>query len=551
MSIDKIIQTINQNHPDSDTTTITQSYEFLRTFVNETEGLKYEFLEKALTRGLAFAKNKAGARFTAASMLFDVPETEENYYKKIRGEVDEEIAQLVKSHRVMNQYLPLPQYADLYKHVISSTTILSSLHIDTASMCAAMLHELPMEKNVPIKVLEKEFGSEIAGLVENFQQIISIQPAHNAKYVENLRQMVIVMARDIRAIIIKMCSNLDRTISQKVKSNSEQELKEIATESLEILAPIADMFGIWRMRWQLEDYSFKILKPTEYEKIGKRFNVDERKNRERFIQKTKNLIEKRAYEAGIKCSISGRFKHFYSIYQKMNYKNRSFNEIMDVFALRILVDKPEDCYLMLGLIHGLWKPKHRRIKDYIASPKSNNYQSLHTTVFGIGGKLTEFQVRTSNMDNKAKFGVASHWSYKNKHNKNPEWIQEILIKHKELASDEEFYSSFSTEFLSSKIFTYTPKGDIVALNKQSTPVDFAYHIHSQVGHKCKSALVNEIPVPLDYELSNSDIVKIVTDRNQSGPDPKWLKFVKTTGAKKQINDYINRNRDSSDNFTHL
>ena len=418
-------------------------------------------------------------------------------------------------------------------------------------MCAAMLHELPLESDVTVKEIEKEFGSEIANLIDYFQQIISIQPAHNAKYINNLRQMVIVMARDIRAIIIKMCSNIDRMRSGIVKSKNDQELKEIATESLEILAPIADMLGIWRIRWQLEDYAFKILKPTEYEKIGKRFNVDERKNREKYIQKTKNLLEKKAYEAGVKCSISGRFKHFYSIYKKMKYKNRSFNEILDVFALRIIVEKPSDCYLVLGIIHNLWKPKNRRIKDYIAAPKSNNYQSLHTTVFGLNGKLTEFQIRTNEMDKKAKFGVASHWSYKNKHNKNPEWLQEILVKHKELTSDEEFYSSFSTEFLSNKIFVFTPKGDIIALNKQATPVDFAYHIHSEVGHKCKAALVNEIAVPLDYQLSTNDIVQVITDRNQKGPDQRWLEFVQSNAAKKQITDYVNHHTKEGHDTHHL
>ncbi|MBT4722370.1 bifunctional (p)ppGpp synthetase/guanosine-3',5'-bis(diphosphate) 3'-pyrophosphohydrolase [Candidatus Falkowbacteria bacterium] len=551
MNVDKIIQTINRNHPDSDTTTIGQCYDFLKEYISKSESLKNDFLEKAISRAQTFADKNSGARFTAATLLFELPQHDPNYYKKIRRHVNEEIAQLVKSHHVTAQKFPLPEYAELYEHVVSTTTNLSSLHIDTASMCAAMLHELPLESDVTVKEIEKEFGSEIANLIDYFQQIISIQPAHNAKYINNLRQMVIVMARDIRAIIIKMCSNIDRMRSGIVKSKNDQELKEIATESLEILAPIADMLGIWRIRWQLEDYAFKILKPTEYEKIGKRFNVDERKNREKYIQKTKNLLEKKAYEAGVKCSISGRFKHFYSIYKKMKYKNRSFNEILDVFALRIIVEKPSDCYLVLGIIHNLWKPKNRRIKDYIAAPKSNNYQSLHTTVFGLNGKLTEFQIRTNEMDKKAKFGVASHWSYKNKHNKNPEWLQEILVKHKELTSDEEFYSSFSTEFLSNKIFVFTPKGDIIALNKQATPVDFAYHIHSEVGHKCKAALVNEIAVPLDYQLSTNDIVQVITDRNQKGPDQRWLEFVQSNAAKKQITDYVNHHTKEGHDTHHL
>jgi GTP pyrophosphokinase len=336
-----------------------------------------------------------------------------------------------------------------------------------------------------------------------------------------------------------MCSNIDKLERVQEKEFQSDEIKNLAAESLEILAPIADLLGMWRLRWKLEDYSFKILYPNEYNKISRRFNIDEKKNRDKYIQKTIHIVQKAAEEKNINCTISGRFKHYYSIYQKMKFKKKSFNEILDVFALRVIVDSVDDCYRMLGIIHRLWAPKHRRIKDYIGAPKNNNYRTLHTTVFGVNGKLTEFQIRTKEMDQEAKFGIAAHYSYKNKVSKNPDWIKELLLKQQQY-TDEEFLNNFSSDLLTKRIFVYSPKGDVISLPEESTPIDFAYQIHTELGNKCSGAIVNDLPVALNHKLVTNDIVEIITDRQQIGPSSDWLNFVKTKTAKKQINDYFEK-----------
>lgn len=319
---------------------------------------------------------------------------------------------------------------------------------------------------------------------------------------------------------------------------SPEDTKQLAKESLELLSPIADLLGVWSLRWPMEDHAFKILYPEEYEKIYNHFNSEERENREKFIQKMKSIVKKAAKDTGIACEIHGRFKHYYSIYQKMQLKNKFFHEIGDVFALRIIVDSKEDCYRMLGIIHNLWRPKHRRIKDYIASPKNNNYKSLHTTVYGLNGRPTEFQIRTHEMDEEAEYGIAAHYYYKNTKTKVPHWIKDLLAKQASMA-DEEFYKNFSTQVLIDHVYVYTPKGDVLSLPQGSTPIDFAYQIHTQIGHHCVGAIVNDRPFQLDQELSTNDTIEILTDPNQTGPKKEWLNFIKTDVAKKTIETYFN------------
>jgi len=258
------------------------------------------------------------------------------------------------------------------------------------------------------------------------------------------------------------------------------------------------------------------------------------------LQKMITIIEKEAKNANIKCQIEGRFKHFYSIYQKMRNKKKGFNEICDVFALRVIVPDIDSCYRMLGIVHQLWRPKKRRMKDYIAAPKSNNYRSLHTTVFGFNGRPTEFQIRTKEMDDIANYGIAAHWFYKNPKTKTPNWMQDLLVQQQQYKNDEEFLDAFSSTLLQDRIYVYTPKGDVIALPSKSTPVDFAYAIHSEIGHKCSAASVNDTPVPLDTILSTNDVVEITLNRDQAGPKAEWLNFVETNNAKKHIQEYLNQ-----------
>jgi GTP diphosphokinase / guanosine-3',5'-bis(diphosphate) 3'-diphosphatase len=537
MNIQEIIQIVKTNHISSKITALEKSHIFLKKFLSDsTSHNKKELYNTAIARANSLAIKKAGVRFIAASLLFDLPNLDKKIWKKIRREVDEEIELLVKCNDYVLQVFPLPENLAVYNHVFNTALKLSELHIDVASMCTALLHEIPIQTKITTKEIRKKFTNQIADLIEKYQKLHELQSAKSAKFVNNLRELALAMAQDLRVIIIKMCSNYENMVNEK---NPPQVLKESAIESMEILAPIADLLGIWRLRWQLEDYAFKILKPTEYERIAKRFNVDEKKNREKYIFKTKALLEKKAKEAGIACTVEGRFKHFYSIYQKMKYKNRTFSEISDVFALRVIVNTTDDCYRVLGVIHGLWPPKQRRMKDFISAPKENSYQSLHTTVTGINNKPTEFQIRTKDMDKTAKFGVASHWNYKHK-SANPTWIQELLIKQQKYKDDDAFFSSFISDIIQKRIYVYSPKGDVIALPSGATPVDFAYHIHSEVGHKCKSAIVNDVPVTLDYKLNSNDIIQIITDRKQLGPDAKWLNFIQSQTAKKHISDFLNK-----------
>ena len=538
MAIEKIIQSIAEKQPVSSFSIIRKTFKF---FKKQTKDLpfidKRNLQNKAIERGSYLAKENARIEFICAAILFDLPKRDKNIFEKIQKELSEDIFLIVKSYDLARQYLS-GKNESLFEHVYRTAFTLAKIKMSTAAICAALLHELPVLSQLSDKKIEKLTNKEVASLCTNFQKIRKIRTTNNQLYINKLREMTIAMAEDLQVIIIKMSSNIDRMKHQLI--SSKEKLRNVALESREILAPLADLLGIWQLRWQLEDYSFKILQPEEYEKINKRFNVDERKNRDKYIHKTKNHLEKTAKLAGINCHISGRFKHFNSIHRKMIVKKKSFYEIGDIFALRVVVDSIDDCYRMIGHIHRLWKPKQRRFKDYIADPKSNQYRSLHTTVIGINSRLTEFQIRTKEMNETANYGIAAHWYYKNPRKKSPEWIQELLIKQQQHKSDQDYLSKFHSEVLGNRIYIYTPKGDVISLPEGSTPIDFAYQIHTEVGHKCSEAFVNELPVPLNYILSTNDVIKIIVDRSQAGPKTEWLEFVKTPGAKKSIENYFNR-----------
>lgn len=538
MALEQIIQTVKLKQPLIDSKIIEQTYAFLKEESNNLAFLDRKSLLNSAEDSAQMAANEnACPEFICASLLFDLAKRNKDLIKNIRKRLKEEIALIVQGYNYTKQAFD-DSNPELLSHSYRTALRLASVKIDTAAICAALLHEIPAHTKTTAAELETVFGHEIAKLINNFQKIRAIKTSNNQQYIFHLREMVVAMAEDLRVIIIKMCSNIDRLKNKTIAS--EEKIKNVAIESREILAPIADILGIWQLRWQLEDLSFQILEPAAFDDIARRFNIDEKKNRDKYIQKTKTLVAKEAKEAGIDCQIEGRFKHFYSIHQKMKAKKKSFDEICDVFALRVIVNSVDDGYRMLGVIHRLWRPKLRRIKDYIAAPKSNKYRSLHTTVFGINGRATEFQIRTREMNEEANFGIAAHWYYKNPRKKVPVWIQGLLLKQQQYKNDEEFLTKFNSDILQDRIYVYSPKGDVISLPVGSIPLDFAYHVHTEIGNKFKEAVVNDIPVPINYKLATNDIVTIILDRNQTGPKADWLKFVKTNTAKKHIEDFLNR-----------
>lgn len=533
----QIFEIIKKNQPSSTFSFWENSYNLLKTTTNELNFTdKKNIYNKAIERALLAAQKGARTEFICAVLFFDL--VEKNYLttKQIRSKINDNTADFVKAYLFSKRKLNNDNIND---HAYRTALKLASIKINFPAICAAMLHETPVHSDTKIDEIAENFNKEVAQLVANFLNILTIKTSNNSQYVHHLREMVVAMAKDLRVIIIKMCSNIDR-MERYGENYPQHKLIEVATESMEILAPLANILGIWELRWQLEDLAFKILQPEEYKKISKRFDIDEKKNRQKYIQKTIALLYKAAKEANINCSIDGRFKHFYSIYQKMRIKKKSFNDICDVFALRVIVNNIDDCYRMLGIIHGHWRPKKRRVKDYIAAPKTNNYRCLHTTVFGINGRPTEFQIRTQEMDDIANFGIAAHWYYKNPRRKTPEWMQELLIQQQKFQSDEEFISEFSSKILRNRIYAYTPKGDVIALPTGSTPVDFAYAVHTEIGNKCSGAIVNDIKVSLDTVLTTNDVVEIIINRQQAGPNEDWLNFVQTNNAKKHIQEYIDQ-----------
>ncbi|HMB26325.1 MAG TPA: HD domain-containing protein [Patescibacteria group bacterium] len=539
MDINTLINTIKQHHPNPRINLIKKADKLLK------ESLKtFNFIEKkrlygkAIQRVLPISQENARAEFICAVLFFDLVEKTPKLDEIVHRKLDKKVAQILKAFNYAKKNLS--DQTEILDHSLKTAQKISTLKVKTPTICASLLHALPHTTKTGIKEIEKNFGKDTAKMIENFQKIKSIKVRNTSLYANHLREMILGMAKDPRVIMIKMCSNIEK-LKKQIIDNPEK-LKFLAVESLEILAPIADLLGTWRLRWQLEDYAFRILNPEEYKKIEKRFNVDEKKNRDKYIQKTKNILLRQTKTKNINCLLEGRFKHFYSIYRKMKHKQKSFMEICDVFALRVVTDSIDDCYRILGIIHNLWKPKQGRVKDYIANPKKNHYRSLHTTVFGLNGRLTEFQIRTKEMNDEAKYGLAAHWYYKNPRKKTPAWIEEILEKQRQYKDDEEFLNNFSSEILPKKIYIYTPKGEILSLPFGSTPIDFAYHIHTEIGHKCRRAMVNELPVKLNHRLKTNDVVLIEVDRSQKGPKPEWLDFVRTKQAKKKIESFFNQKR---------
>ncbi len=428
------------------------------------------------------------------------------------------------------------------QHPLHTAYILAEIRADLPTVAAGILHDVPEDTEKTIEEVEMEFGAEVASLVSGVTKLSKIKYRGIERYRENLKKMFLAMTSDLRVIFIKFCDRLNNL--RTLESLPPDKKRRIAAETLEIYAPVAGLLGIERLKWQMEDICFKHLYPEKFNELEYKYEVEKKVERQRFFQNVRGILKPKLEEAGIKYEIEARFKHLYSIFKKMQEKDRKFNEIYDVFAMRIIVPTIDDCYKVLGVIHTIWKPKPNRFKDYIAVPKPNGYRSLHTTIFGPEGKPTEFQIRTKEMHEEALYGIAAHWYYKSKGStdnyQQPRWIKEIVDIQKEITNTSELVKNVKMDIFRDRIFVFSPKGDVFELPEKSTPIDFAYAIHGNVGNKASGVLINDKLGRLDQELKNGDMVEIIIEKNRQHPNKDWLKFVKTKRARDQIKQHAKK-----------
>lgn len=479
--------------------------------------------------------------------------TLENLLQKVKVYItSEEELQKIKSvynYSESKHYGQLRVSGEPYiMHPLATAIILTSVYADTSTICAGLLHDVLEDCDTPKSEIEENFGEEIANLVYGVTKISKIHfSTENEALVEYYKKIIVGMSEDVRVIIIKLADRLHNMRTLWALSPEKQKKK--AKETLEILTPIAHHLGIYKIKSELEDLCLRYLKPNVFFDITEKLN-NTKLERDEAVNSMLTSVSNLLNEHGIKHEIKGRSKSIYSIYKKLE-TGRKFSDIYDLLALRVFVDTEQDCYTSLGIIHSKYKPIPKRFKDYVAMPKPNGYQSLHTTVFGIDGYLFEIQIRTYDMDEVAENGVASHWSYKEKKNLNEsgknateqklEFFKSIIELNEDKMSSEDFVNSVKNEILNNNIYVFTPKGDIFELPKGSTPIDFAYRVHTEVGESMIGALVNNNMVPLSYELKDNDIVKIITNKSSNGPSKEWLNIATTTQAKNKIKAFFVKN----------
>ncbi len=433
---------------------------------------------------------------------------------------------------------------NFFIHPYNVAMILADLNMDAPTIMAGLLHDVIEDTDITYETLVEEFGKEVANLVEGVTKLKKLQyKTKQENQAENLRKMVLAMAKDIRVIIIKLADRLHNM--RTLEYMSEEKKKEKALETLEIYAPLAHRLGISRIKWELEDLSLRYLDPEGYYDLVDRVQK-RRKEREAYIKMITDILEKKLDEVNIPNETSGRPKSFYSIYKKMMYQNKDFEQIFDLTAIRIIVDNIKDCYGVLGIVHTMWKPIPGRFKDYIAMPKPNMYQSLHTTVISSDGEIFEVQIRTWDMHRTAEYGIAAHWKYKegtvrtNNLDKKLTWLRQLLEWQKDMNDPKEFMETLKIDFFTDEVFVFTPKGDVINLPNGATPIDFAYRVHTAVGNTCVGGKVDGRIVPLDYKLKNGNIVEIITSGSSTGPSRDWLKIVKSSRAKSKIRQWFKR-----------
>jgi len=429
------------------------------------------------------------------------------------------------------------------QHPLATAMILASLQLDRAAIMAALLHDVPEDTSVSLEKIRENFGNEIAELVDGVTKLRRIRwETLEEEQAENLRKMFLAMARDIRVVLIRLADRLHNIRTLDALSR-ERQLK-IAQETLEIYAPLANRLGIWELKWQLEDGAFRYLEPEKYRELA-RLLASKRSERERIVAHAAEILASELEANGIHATITGRAKHIYSIYQKMLRKGIAFDEVYDLLALRVLVDEVQECYHVLGVVHTLWHPIPGQFDDYIANPKGNMYQSLHTAVLGPDGKPLEVQIRTHEMHRVAEYGIAAHWRYKEGGSRRDQefetklaWLRQLMAWQRELSDAREFVESVKMDIFQDQVFVFTPRGEVKDLPAKSTPIDFAYRIHTDVGHRCIGAKVNGRLVPLDYQLQSGDIVEIITAKGEHGPSRDWLNIVQTAHAKEKIRQWF-------------
>jgi GTP pyrophosphokinase len=442
---------------------------------------------------------------------------------------------------------------DFIVHPVGVARICAGMRLDTETLCAALLHDTVEDTSASIEEVRERFGDEIAAVVDGVTKLTGITfQSRDEAQANNYRKMMVAMATDVRVILIKLADRLHnmRTLDAMPK----QKQLEKARETIEIYAPLAHRLGIHAIKWELEDLAFATLHPRKYQEI-KGLVAQQRDDREHYVSEAGEYLQEELAEVGVQAQIAGRAKHFYSIYSKMTKKGREFNEIYDLTAMRVLVDSVKDCYGTVGVIHSLWKPLPGRFKDFIAMPKFNMYQSLHTTVIGPEGRPLEIQIRTHEMHEMAEFGVAAHWMYKQPPQPGPgkadatawpgpgedaklKWLRSMLDWQKDLSDPREFMETLRTDLFEDEVYVFTPKGEVKSLAAGATPLDFAYEVHTEIGHRCVGARVNGKIVPLHYELRSGDIVEILTAKRERGPSRDWLAMVKTTRARNKIKQWF-------------
>jgi GTP pyrophosphokinase len=447
------------------------------------------------------------------------------------------------------------------EHPLEVALTLVELQLDTSSLVAALLHDVPENCGLSISEIEDRFGPEVAKLVDGVTKLgkLALQLPEEAargstvtgsEQAENLRKMLVAMAEDLRVVFIKLADRLHNMKTLYALSLTKQ--RRIALETAEIYAPLAHRLGIWELKWQMEDLSFRHLQPKKYHYISKQLDK-RRTQREEYITEAIQILKKEFERVGLKAEIQGRPKHIYSIYQKMEKYaaiGKDFDDIHDLLALRVLVNTKEECYTALGTIHNLWHPLPDQFDDFIANPKPNGYQSLHTTVHCQGTTPLEIQIRTYEMHHMNEYGVASHWQYKEGDKKDTHyeerigWLRQLIEWHRELSGAEEFLESVKTDIFIDQVFVYTPKGEIKDLPRGATPLDFAYRVHTDLGHRCIGAKVNGRLVPLNYQLKNGDVVEIKAVKVDRGPSRDWLNpslgYIKTSHAKEKVRQWFKK-----------
>ena len=438
-------------------------------------------------------------------------------------------------------------------HPLAVAQILSELGLDPLAVQAALLHDVPEDTEYSIEQVEERFGAEVASLVDGVTKLSKFSArSHEEQQAENIRKMFLAMAEDIRVVLIKLADRLHNMRTLGALPVEKQQ--RIARQTAEIYAPLAERLGIWQFKWELEDLCFKALEPEAYRGLATQLE-SRRRAREAFVKRSMEVLGEQLAEAGIEADLSGRPKHIYSIHRKMQRKNAALGEIYDIHAVRVLVDSVRDCYGALGVVHALWRPIPGQFDDYIAMPKNNGYQSLHTAVVAVDGKPLEVQIRTHEMHRISEVGIAAHWRYKEgsrtdrAYDAKLAWLRQLMDWQREVSDATEFVEGVKLDIFQDQVFVFTPRGDVKDLPAGATPLDFAYRIHTDVGHACIGAKVNNRLVSLDSKLKNGDIVEIVTTKSAHGPSRDWINIVTTSHAKEKIRQWFKRQQ-RDENIAH-